>query len=87
VKAAKGRKPRRHCTTKTISGSVSFTTAAKASATLARGSQVVARGSASARAGLALRSGRRLAPGRYTLTLRWREGRRTVTTRAPLTLR
>ncbi len=52
VQRAKGRKPRRRCTTKTISGSATFTTASRASATLARGSRVVARGSASARTGL-----------------------------------
>lgn len=67
------------CTTKVISGSVTFT-AAVAHATLERGRVIYATGTMSA-AGLVLHARRSVPGGRYTLVLRQRSGRRLTTRR------
>ena len=67
----KGQKPRRTCTTRTVSGPVKFTTLA--TARLSRGGVLYATGTASRVGGrltLVLSAGRKLAPGRYMVTLR-----------------
>lgn len=80
-------KKRQRCTTRTVAGNATFTTSARATASLHRGGRVVARGSATRTRGLSLRAARAVKPGRYTLKLRWREGRKTVTTSSSLHLK
>ena len=75
---------RQKCTTKTITGTASFTIA-RARATLTRGSVTYATGTASAQR-LTLHALRAIRDGRYTLTLRRRVGGRKVTTRQSITI-
>ena len=81
----RGKKVKRQtCTTKTITGTVSFT-AARARATLKRGTVAYAVGIASTTR-LILRAVRVVRPGRYTLVLTRTLGHRRVTTQQPITI-
>jgi hypothetical protein len=71
---------RQKCTTKTITGTASFTTA---HATLKRGTVTYATGTAST-ARVTLRALRAVRPGRYTLVLTRTVGHRRLTTRRPI---
>jgi hypothetical protein len=73
------------CTTKTISGTASFT-AARARAALERGRVIYAMGTASTNR-LILRAVRAVRPGRYTLVLTRTLGHRRVMMRQPITIR
>ena len=68
-----GKGEQKHCTTKTVSGTVTFTTAGSAHVVLSRRGVVYAAGTASRQANgrlsLRLMSRRKLKPGRYMLTL------------------
>jgi hypothetical protein len=75
---------RQKCTTKTITGTASFTTVG-ARATLKRGTVTYATGTAST-ARVILRALRAVRPGRYTLVLTRTVGHRRVTTRRPITI-
>ena len=88
--ATKQHKKRKRCTTKLVTGPVTFTTAATDTrAALSRHGVVYATGYArDTRRGvrILLLAARRLAPGRYSLALtRWRAGRR-VTTRSDVSI-
>jgi hypothetical protein len=72
----------RKCTTKTVAGSVSFTTTRVARAALTRRGVLYASGTASRAGGVRLRGARALRAGRYTLTLSYRVGARKIVTRA-----
>ena len=71
---------RQKCTTKTITGTASFTTA---HATLKRGTVTYATGTASTTR-VTLRALRAVRPGRYTLVLTRTVGHRRLTTRRPI---
>ncbi|MDW5595117.1 FG-GAP-like repeat-containing protein [Conexibacter stalactiti] len=86
-KPARGRRTTRRCTTRTIAGNATFTTAPTARASLARNGRVYATGSASRTRGLRLHATRTVPSGRYRLTLHYRDGRRHVTTRATIRIR
>ena len=78
------------CTTKLVSGVVKFTTSGAVSASLARHGIVYATGAATrtgSRTRLLLTAIRRLDPGRYTLTLNSRHGKRVTTSRQQVTIR
>ena len=75
------------CTTKTVSGSASFTTTgASEHATISRAGVVFARGAATPSGALVLRALRPIAPGRYLLTLRLARGGRASTIRMTATI-
>jgi hypothetical protein len=78
----KGHKVKRNkCTAKLVSGTVRFTTTSVVRrASLTRGGVLYATGIVTNK-GLALHALRRVRAGRYTLTLRYRQGHRQVTTR------
>jgi hypothetical protein len=76
---------RRKCTTKVISGGASFTTT-RADAMLTRGNVLYATGSAW-HGRLVLHARRTVRRGHYVLTLRWRDGPRTIAVRRRLTVR
>jgi hypothetical protein len=84
-------KKKQHCTTKLISGTVSFTTAGLAAqATLSRHGMVYATGTAhTARGRMSLRLTplRSLRPGRYTLTLIGGARKHETIQSQPITLR
>jgi hypothetical protein len=86
----RNRKTKRVCTTKLVTGPVKFTTAATDErASLSRHGVIYAAGYARhTRAGVRtwLLAARRLARGRYTLTLTSRPGRRQITTRTQVTI-
>ncbi|MGH2872008.1 MAG: hypothetical protein ACRDL5_06050, partial [Solirubrobacteraceae bacterium] len=84
VHGHKRKRKLRKCTTRLIAASATFTTTA-ARATLTRGRVVYAVGSARLDR-LMLRTRRAIPPGRYTLTLRHRDGRRWITTRRTITI-
>ena len=79
------------CTTKLVSGVVKFTTSGALSASLARHGVVYATGAATTRSRgrtqLLLTAIRRLDPGRYTLTLNSRDGKRVISSRQQVTIR
>ena len=75
---------RRTCTTKLVSGTVTFA-ATQASARLTRGGALYATGTAN-QIRLVLHTRRPVHPGRYTLILRHRDGRRTITNRRQITI-
>jgi hypothetical protein len=78
---------RRKCTTKLVSGTVKFTTAsAVRRASLSRGGVLYATGTVTKK-GLKLHALRRVRAGRYTLTLRYHQGHRQMTTRSQITIR
>jgi hypothetical protein len=90
TKVGKKGKKSQVCKTKTVTGPVTFTTSAVARAELSRGRAVYATGIAarnSRHPEAALSATRALHAGRYTLTLRWRIGRRSHTTRQTIMLR
>ncbi|MGD0273464.1 MAG: FG-GAP-like repeat-containing protein [Gaiellaceae bacterium] len=74
---------RKKCTTKLVSGTVSFTTASAARASLTRGGVLYATGTVTKK-GLVLHALRRVQAGRYTLTLRYRQGHKQVTMRSQI---
>ena len=81
-----GRKvKRRRCSTRLISGTATFTTTATARASLRRRGVLYATGTVS-RARLPLHANRRVAAGRYTLTLTYRRAGHRITTRTPITI-
>lgn len=85
TKTGTGRHRRTRCTTRTVTGPVQFTLApgTTAHATLVRGGHVAATGTARVVAGqvrVRLRATTTVRHGRYTLRLRYRSGRRTLTT-------
>ncbi len=80
----KHRISRRKCTTRLVSGRITFTTA-QARAMLARSGVVYATGMAD-RTRLVLHARRAIHPGRYTLIRRYRHGRRWVTSRQEVTI-
>ncbi len=90
----KGKKHKRHCTTKLLKSPVKFTTAAKgkgAEISLVRGKTVYATGRLSLAHGslrlvLDLNRYKALPAGAYTLTLSWRAGKTTHTSRQRITL-
>lgn len=82
-------KPTRRCTTKLVSGTVKFTVAVPVRASLVRGGAVYAVGGEATVSGgreVLLRARRRIATGRYTLTVTRRIAHRTVTTRQAVTI-
>jgi hypothetical protein len=80
---------RHQCTARQLSAPVTFTTAV-ARATVSRGRTVYATGTSASltrgRSRLMLTVRRRLRPGRYTLTLKARHGKRWVTSRTTITI-
>jgi hypothetical protein len=84
----KGKKVKRNkCTTKLVSGTVKFTTSSVVRrASLTRDGVLYATGVVT-KNGLNLHALRRVRAGRYTLTLRYRQGHRQVTTRSQITIR
>jgi hypothetical protein len=91
TKKVKGkRRSERVCTTKLVSGTVKFTTAAVERASVSRAAAVYATGTAvltgSGRLRLLLSRLRRMPAGGYTLTLKSRRGRQTITRRVQITI-
>jgi virginiamycin B lyase len=93
TKNVKGhRRKVKQCTTKLVSGTVTFTTTAgDPQATLSRGPVVYGTGArvglGQGRFGLLLVAKRRLTPGHYVLTQRTRQGQRWITTRSQIQIR
>jgi hypothetical protein len=81
----KGKKVKRNkCTTKLVSGTVKFTTSSVVRrASLTRDGVLYATGVVTKK-GLKLHALRRVRAGRYTLTIRYRQGHRQVTTRSQI---
>jgi hypothetical protein len=86
VKRHGHRVKRKQCVTKLVTGVVKFTAARTARASLTRRGRVYATGTATA-ARVRLRAHRRIDAGHYTLRLRYRHGRHTVTQKATVSLR
>jgi hypothetical protein len=83
----KGKKVKRNkCTTKLVSGTVKFTTSsAVRRASLSRAGVLYATGTVTNK-GLKLHALRRVRAGRYTLTLRYHQGHKLLTTRSQITI-
>jgi hypothetical protein len=85
VKIVKHRRvPTRRCTTKTITGTTTFTTAATARAALVRRNVVYATGTTRRAKGLVLHALRKVRVGTYTLRLTYGHGRAATVTRAQI---
>jgi hypothetical protein len=85
VKIVKHRRvPTRKCTTKTITGTATFTTSATARAALLRGKALYATGTASRAKGVVLHAIGKVRAGTYTLRLTYGHGRAATVTHARL---
>jgi hypothetical protein len=82
-----GRRTRRRCSTRSLNGRVSLAATGVARALLLRHGVIYASGTANpGRLVLSARAGRTLRPGRYTLQLIYRRGRRSVLSRQPIAI-